>query len=110
MKTKREFLKEFVTHGDCKHIKCEDCPYSTNNNFDCKIHEGVKLSQIGAMAILRMFPEEKKPILEVGTKIKFSDKKIAVVDTYNGRDYFLMIEGSEISLDYLVGRIWEVVE
>ena len=40
MKTKREVLKGFVTYGDCKNINCENCPYSTNNNFDCKIHEG----------------------------------------------------------------------
>ena len=53
MKTKREVLEEFVTYGDCKHIKCEDCSYNINNNFDCKLQTGSKLSQIGAMAILR---------------------------------------------------------
>jgi len=53
MKTKREILEAFVTYSDCKHIKCEDCSYNINNNFDCKLQAGARLSQIGAMAILR---------------------------------------------------------
>lgn len=108
MKTKREVLKHFAKYGSCENIKCTDCPYYNHSKL-CP-NDSFSLKRIGAMAILRMFKEKKKPILDVGTKIKFSDKKIAVVDTYNKREYFLIIEGSKISLDYLIGRTWEIVE
>lgn len=80
MKTKREVLEEFATYGDCKHIKCENCSYSMNNNFDCKLQAGARLSQIGAKAILRMFPKKKKPILEVGSKIRFDNGKLYSIE------------------------------
>jgi hypothetical protein len=114
MKTKREVLKEFVMYGDCKQTKCEECPYSTNNNFDCKLQAGARLSQIGAMALLRLFREKKKPNLEVGTMIKFSNGEIATiskVDCGNMYSCFLdFSDGHREFSDYLIGRTWEVVE
>lgn len=107
MKTKREVLEEFVTYGDCKHTKCENCPYSTNNNFDCKLQAGDRLSQIGAMAILRMFPE--KPTLDIGTKIKFKNGEIGVLKKENNA-YVIRFEHSVFYWEYLIGKKWEVVE
>lgn len=107
MKTKRELLKHFAKCGNCEDIACTECPYyevskhCPNNN--------VSLKKIGAMAILRMFREKKKPILEVGTKIKFSDGDIATV-VFLRKEYYLMFESHKEKLDYLIGRVWEFVE
>lgn len=106
MKTRKEVLEEFAKNGDCENINCKkECPYC----FSDKCLD-LDLRKIGAMAILRMFKEKKKPTFTVGTKIKFSDGKIAVIDTYNKRDHFLMLDGVEFRLDYLIGRTWEIVE
>lgn len=111
MKTKREVLKEFVTHGDCKNIKCENCSYSIINNFNCQIQAGAKLSQIGAMAILRMFPEKKKLTLQNLSRIRFSDGRFAMVFTRPGDDKPLLDFGDGVqTLDYLFNRTWEIVE
>ena len=114
MKTKREILEAFVTYSDCKHIKCEDCPYNINNNFDCKLQTGNRLSQIGAMAILRMFKKKKKPTLDIGTKIKFSEGRIATIFDFSEHgfknSYQLDFGDCYIGIDYLIGKTWEVVE
>lgn len=109
MKTKREVLKEFVTYGDCNHTKCENCSYSIINNFNCKLHAGAKLSQIGAMAILRMFKEKKKPIFTVGTEIKFDNGETATL-VFLKKEYWLMFANHKEKLDYLVNKTWEIVE
>lgn len=59
MKTKREVLKTFITEGSCGDIKCIECPY---HNVRCKFPKSVKdsLAKIGAMTILRMFPEKRE--------------------------------------------------
>jgi hypothetical protein len=56
-----------------------------------------------------MFREKKKPILDVGTVIKFSDGKIAEICELNGV-YHLAFGGYIKSIEYLVGKTWEVVE
>lgn len=71
MKTKREVLEHLTKCGSCEGIKCFDCPYY--ENFKHCPNDSVSLKKIGAMAILRMFKEKKKPSLENGTKIKFSN-------------------------------------
>lgn len=109
MKTKREVLKLIAKDGYCSGLSCNDCPYNYSEyGFFC-CHHRYKLSKIGAMAILRMFKEKKKPILEVGTKIKFSDGSIATV-VFLRKEYCLMFESHKEKLDYLIGRSWEVVE
>lgn len=103
MITKREILKHIIeTKGLCEIDNCRECPY-WEFSF-CR-----KLKVIGAMAILRMFPENKKPTFAVGTVIKFADGKIAEICELNGV-YYLAFGGYRKSIEYLVGRIWEVVE
>lgn len=105
MKTKREVLEEFAKNGDCENINCgNECPYTHSNK--CL---DLDLRKIGAMAILRMFKEKKKPILEVGTKIKFSDGKIATIILLK-KEYCLMFESHIEKIYYLVGRTWKVEE
>lgn len=53
MKTKREVLESVVKIGSCEDIKCEECPY---NSIRC--HD--RFFKIGAMALLRMFPEKRE--------------------------------------------------
>lgn len=57
MKTKREILKTIIK-GGCANIDCKNCPYFTlcNNEFYLRN----KLARIGAMSILRMFPEKRE--------------------------------------------------
>lgn len=68
------------------------------------------------MAILRMFKEKKKPVLSVGTKIKFDNGKLynieKKVDLYNREEYCLRDKNTMVCypMDYLIGKIWEVVE
>jgi hypothetical protein len=59
MKTKREVLKTFITEGSCGDIKCIECPYL---NVRCKFPSTIQdsLARIGAMTILRMFPEKRE--------------------------------------------------
>lgn len=109
MKTKREVLEEFAKNGDCENINCKkECPYC----FSDKCLD-LDLRKIGAMAILRMFKKKEKPILEVGTKIRFNSGDIATiskVDCGNLHFYTLVFgNGHKESSDYLIGRTWEVV-
>jgi hypothetical protein len=56
MKTKREILEEFAKNGDCENINCrEECPYCIGDK--CL---DLDLRKIGAIAILRMFPEKRE--------------------------------------------------
>lgn len=111
MKTKRELLKHFAKYGNCEDIPCTDCPY-----YECSKHcpnDKVSFKRIGAMAILQMFPEKKKPLLSFGTKIKFDDGSIAKIEsTTAGPELsFQTIDGyTSRPLSYLLGRTWEVVE
>lgn len=112
MKTKREVLKEFAKNGDCENINCKkECPYS----FSDKCLD-LDLRKIGAMAILRMFKENKKATLDVGTNIKFANGKIYTiekrVDTFKREEYCLRNKDTMICypMDYLIGRTWEKVE
>lgn len=52
MKTRREVLKTIAKQGNCEGIKCFDCPY-----YEGKCPDSEIIKRIGAMAILRMFPE-----------------------------------------------------
>jgi hypothetical protein len=115
MKTKRELLIDYAKGFGCKFVKCSTCPYhyicySKSENTNLR----TELEKIGAMAILRMFPEKKKPLLEIGTKIKFSDGKIATitkVDCDMVSYYDLEFrDGHRETVDYLIGRTWEIVE
>lgn len=114
MKTKRELLKHFAKCGNCEDIACTECPYyevskhCPNNN--------VSLKKIGAMAILRMFKEKKKPLLEVGTKIRFDNGKVYNIEKnvalYNREEYCLRDKNTMVCypIDYLIGKTWEVIE
>lgn len=66
------------------------------------------------MAILRMFPKKKKPMLSVGTKIKFNDGSIAIIDAKSNEmgdyDYSLLFKDKKKSIDYLINKAWEFVE
>ena len=76
-----------------------------------KYTKGVKLSQIGAMAILRMFKEKEKPTLQKLSRIRFSDGRFAMVFTRPGDDKPLLDFGDGVqTLDYLFNRTWEIVE
>ena len=110
MKTRREILKQFTQDKGCTGVFCEDCPFCIKDR--CVITSS-RLSHIGAMAILRMFPEKKKPLLSIGTKVRFDDGSIAkIVSTTVGPELgFDTINGyTSRSLSYLLGRTWEVVE
>lgn len=113
MKTKREVLKQFAETSRCSNIGCSECAYKET----CGINKGLsikgRLQKIGAMAILRMFPEKKKPLLSIGTKVRFDDGSIAKIEsTTAGPELsFRTINGyTSRSLSYLLGRTWEVIE
>ena len=109
MKTKREILKDFANGSFCKNLKCVNCPYTNicySNDFTTL---GSVLTKIGAMAILRMFPEKKKHTLDVGTIIKFDNGEIATVVKLKNK-ILLFFESHKEKLDYLIGKNWEVVE
>lgn len=114
MKTKREVLERFAEKGYCGGIDCSGCAYLELCGSNERLTIKGRLQKIGAMAILRMFPEKKKPILEVGTKIKFSDGRIATIfDSHEPRfknHYQLDFGDCYIGIDYLIGKTWEVVE
>lgn len=57
MKTKREVLKTIIKEG-CHNIDCSECPYFTQCGNEYYLRN--KLARIGAMAILRMFPEKRE--------------------------------------------------
>lgn len=109
MKTKREILKYIADHGSCNIVNCKDCPYDDTEH--CSKSD---LRKIGAMAILRMFPEkEKKPLLSIGTKVRFNDGSIAKIEsTTAGPELsFSTINGyTSRPLSYLLDRTWEVIE
>lgn len=114
MKTKREVLERFAEKGYCCGIDCSECAYlelcGTNKRLTIK----GRLQKIGAMAILRMFKEKKKPLLKVGTKIKFENGETYVIesciDEYR-EEFILRNKISEIGfpIDFLIGKTWEVV-
>lgn len=103
MKTKREVLKRFAEFGYCPSFDCTNCPYFNMGN--CIRTE--KLVKIGAMAILRMFPE--KPTLDIGTKIKFENGEIGVLEKENNA-YVIRFEYSVFYWEYLIGKKWEIVK
>lgn len=110
MKTRREILKQFVQGKGCADCSCEDCPFSIKDR--CVIASS-RLTRIGAMAILKMFPEKKKPLLSIGTKVRFNDGSIAKIEstTAGPELIFSTINGyTSRSLSYLLGRTWEVIE
>lgn len=114
MITKREVLEQFAEVGSCSHIRCTECEYKGTGCVGKNLILSLRLQKIGAMAILRMFPEKKKPTLDVGTKIKFSDGRIATISAVDcgGICYYNLNfeDGNRKFFNYLVGRAWEVVE
>jgi hypothetical protein len=116
MKTKREVLERFAEEGYCSSIDCRECAYLELCSSDESLTIKGRLQKIGALAILRMFPKKKKSLLENGTKIKFSDGRIATLvkiepEVEHQAIYYQLDFGSYYkSLDYLVGKTWEVVE
>lgn len=106
--TKREVLKKIMSQGHCWGLECRNCSYFIAN--ECKLNmRDSRLMKIGAMAILRMFPEKKKPILGVGTKIKFDNGEIATI-VYLRKEIILFFESHKEKLDYLIGKTWEIIE
>lgn len=113
MKTKREVLKRIAETGYCINIDCKRCAYTEICGTEKSLMTDGRLQKIGAMAILRMFPEKRKPLLSIGTKVRFDDGSIAKIEsTTAGPELsFRTINGyTSRSLSYLLGRTWEVVE
>lgn len=113
MRTKREVLEIFAENGTCGTLPCTMCEYAAKgcSSYDKELVH--RLAKIGAKAILKIFPKKKKPLLSVGTKIKFEDGSIAkIVSTTNGSELeFNTINGyTSRSLSYLLDRAWEVIE
>lgn len=112
MITKREVFENIVKNKGCS-ISCYDCPYSKKNTGKntCIVKE---LIRIGAMAILRMFRKKKKPLLSVGTKIRFEDGEVAKFEEItDGKDTVFILrfkDGRSSFLSSLVGKIWEFAE
>lgn len=62
--------------------------------------------------LAKVFREEK-PLLENGTKIKFSDGRIAIVrhDIHHVfESYYLSIDGKTYPVSLLIENIWEVIK
>lgn len=112
--TRREVLKQFAKEGHCVGIDCGECPYNNTCNVGNRPTIKEKLIKIGANVILRRFPEKPKPTLDTGTKIEFSDGSTAVIETrlhgMGDYEYVLVVDGKEESIDYLIGKVWKVVE
>lgn len=111
MKTKREVLKQYAQGEGCTGISWNECPFCKPRK---KCNMACRLTCIGAMAILRMFRKKKKPILGVGTKIRFNSGDIATISKVDcGNVYYYNLvfgNGHRESFDYLIGKTWEVVE
>lgn len=116
MNGKREFLKNVIEKAFCYRTTCLGCPYRYICYSDGGKSLKEKLARIGAMAILRMFPKKEKTTLEVGTKIRFDNGKLYTiekrVDLYKREEYCLRDKNTMVcySIDYLIGKNWEVVE
>lgn len=110
MKTKREVLGEFAEKGYCSGIECSDCAYLEICGSKERLTIKGRLQKIGAMAILRMFREKKKPLIRVGTKIKFDNGKIAEVRLNEVGYQLCFIDSRYTTIDYLVDKTWEVIE
>mgnify|MGYP006923239551 CR=1 FL=1 len=59
MITKREILEQFAEKGHCAGIPCSECSYAKICGVDNKSMIKTRLQKIGAMALLRMFPEKR---------------------------------------------------
>ena len=57
MVTKREIFEQFAKGENCINIECENCPFY-KYSYGCTVSR--RLSSVGAMAILRMFPEKRE--------------------------------------------------
>lgn len=60
MITKREILEQFAEKGHCAGIPCSECSYAKICGVDNKPMLKIRLQKIGAMTILRMFPEKRE--------------------------------------------------
>lgn len=60
MLTKREVLKSFALNGSCLDISCSLCPYDKTKACTNSLVLRDNLIRIGAMALLRMFPEKRE--------------------------------------------------
>lgn len=104
MKTKREVLEEIAKNGECKNINCiEECPYCLSDR--CL---NTDLIKIGAMAILRMFKEKKKPLLTEGTRIRFENGEEYTISKH-WNCYVLKSENKDIGISQLFNTVWEVI-
>ncbi|MBE6344661.1 MAG: hypothetical protein E7063_03070 [Spirochaetaceae bacterium] len=112
MKTKRKVLERFAEKGYCMGIDCRECSYTVICGVGERLTIKTRLQKIGAMAILRMFPEKKKPLLSVGTKIRFEDGSIATILLEQGSLPVLVFvddkDRENEPMEYLVGKTWKV--
>lgn len=60
MIAKREILEQFAEKGHCAGIPCSECSYAKICGVDNKAMVKIRLQKIGAMTILRMFPEKRE--------------------------------------------------
>lgn len=81
MKTKREVLEEITKKGHCIDIMCEECPYNPSS------YCAIRLRKIGAMAILRMFPEKKKQLICVDDFPPYIKKYVEELEVNSFRIY-----------------------
>lgn len=72
--TKREILKQYAQGKGCTGIHCRDCPCYKKTE-GCLI-ESSRLMRIGAMAILKMFPETNFNKSRIYTALNADELKI----------------------------------
>jgi hypothetical protein len=101
MKTKREVLKSFALNGSCRGIDCNQCQYDNTKVCDNCSTFTDRLIRIGAMAILRTFPEKREfdpdKILtcltvdkaKVGMRGYFGDSLASLRDKFERREQTL---------------------
>lgn len=114
--SKREILEMFAGKGNCDSVSCENCPYFNKDKKACKVNSENRLLQIGAKAILRMFPEKKEPLLIPGTIIKFSTGEICRLEfytsdkTFEPKSYLRELNTNKVlPIETLVCRYWKIL-
>lgn len=106
MTKKRDVLERVAEKGYCSGFYCNTCEYKEKCS---RVMIKERLAKIGAKTILRMFPKKKKPTLDVGMKIKFENGKIGVLEKEKNA-YIIRFEDSFFHWDYLIGKVWEIIE
>lgn len=104
MITKREVLEQFAEKGHCAGIPCSECSYAKICGVGNKTMVKIRLQKIGAMTILRMFPEKREfdpdKILtcvtadkaKVGMRGYFADNLVGLEECFEEKDIRTLTE------------------